>query len=67
MIHFSREMRRKRFMSKKILVLKICELSRNYRAIDEAIKEALISVVRTVQTVELKYNERPRISLWLTR
>ena len=60
-------MRRKRFMSKKILVLKIYELSRNYRTIDEAIKEALISVVRTVQTAELKYNERPRISFWLTR
>lgn len=40
-------------MSKKILVLKIHELSRNYQSIDKAIKETLISVLRTIQTVTL--------------
>lgn len=40
-------------MSKKIMVLKIHELSRNYQSIDKASKETLITALRTIQTVTL--------------
>ena len=40
-------------MSKKIMVLKIHELSRNYQSIDKASKETLITALRTIRTVTL--------------
>lgn len=58
MIGFPRKTRRKAYVPKNV-VLKICELSRNYITRDKAI----LIVVRTAGTVGLEYNETSNLIL----